>query len=62
MERNEISKVIDTMNVMDRARALQGMHQAMLLGNVVHSIASGVRHVLTDAGRAMTAVYGRAAS
>jgi hypothetical protein len=32
METKQVTKVIDTMNVMDRARALQGMHQAVLFG------------------------------
>ena len=60
MESRQIDQVIDTMNVMDRARALRGMHQAMLLGNLVDAIVSGVRGALRSAGHAMTLVYGRA--
>jgi hypothetical protein len=59
MEGKQINQVIDSMNVMERARALRGMHQAMLLGNMVDAIASRVRGAVSDAGRAMTLVYGR---
>lgn len=59
MERKQIDQVIDTMSVMEQARALRGMHQAMALGNLVDAIASGLRGVVGDARRAMTLVYGR---
>jgi hypothetical protein len=59
MERKQIDQVYDTMNLMDRARALRGMHQAMLLGNLADALASGVRDALSGAGRAMALVYGR---
>jgi hypothetical protein len=59
MERKPVDQVIDTMSVMEQARALRGMHQAMALGNLVDAIVSRVRGVLGDARRAMTLVYGR---
>ena len=59
MKSNEINQVIDTMNVMDRARALRGMHQAMALGNLVDAITSSVRGAVNSAGHAMTLVYGQ---
>ena len=59
MKSTQINQVIDSMNVMDRARAVRGMHQAMVLGNMVDAITSSVRGALGSAGRAMTLVYGR---
>ena len=59
METKEVTKVIDTMNAMDRARALQGMHQAVLLGNLVDAFVARVRGALDSAAQAMTLVYGR---
>jgi len=53
-------EVIDSMNVLARARALRDAHQAMVLAKMYDAIASGVRRALGDAGRAMTLVYGRA--
>lgn len=60
MEHDQINSVNDTMNALERARALRDAHQAMLLGNLADAIASRVRGALSDAGRAMTLVYGRA--
>ncbi len=59
MERKQIDQVIDTMSVMEKARALRGMHQAVALGNLVDAIVSRVRGVPGEARRAMTLVYGR---
>jgi len=53
-------EAIDTMNVMDRARALRAAHQAMLLANMYDATATRIRRALADAGRAMTLIYGRA--
>ena len=59
METKQVTQVIDTMNVMDRARALQGMHQAVLLGNLVDAFVARVRGALNGSAQAMTLVYGR---
>ena len=61
MGQKPINRVIDTMNVIERASALRGMHQAMALGNLVDAIVSDVRGALSDAGHAMDLLYGRAA-
>jgi hypothetical protein len=58
MEHEQI-QVIDTMNVLQRARALRDAHQAMLLANLFEAIATRVRGALSAAGHAMTLVYGR---
>ena len=59
METKQVTKVIDTMNVMDRARALQGMHQAVLFGNLVDAFVARVRGALNSSAQAMTLAYGR---
>jgi hypothetical protein len=59
METKQLTKVIDTMNVMDRARALQGMHQAVLLVSLADAIVTRVRGALNSSTQAMTLVYGR---
>jgi hypothetical protein len=58
MERKQIDQVIDTMSVMEQARALRGMHQAMALGNLVDGIVSRVRGWLGDARRGRTPPVG----
>jgi hypothetical protein len=60
MERKQIDQVIDTMSVMEQARALRGMHQAMALGNMVDAIVSRVRGWLGDARRDRTPPVGAA--
>jgi hypothetical protein len=55
-------RVIDTMNVFERARALEGMRQALLLESFVQAISSRVRSALNSAWDAMTLVYGRTGS
>jgi hypothetical protein len=59
MEHEQTNQVIDTMNVLERARALRDAHQAMLLASLFDAIASRVRGALTAAGHAMTLVYGK---
>jgi hypothetical protein len=59
MESRQLA-VIDTMNVVERARALEGMHQALLLESFAHAISSRVRRALNSAWHAMTLVYGGA--
>lgn len=59
MQRKQTDRVIDTMNVMERAHAAREMQQAMRLGNLVDTFVSSVRNALADAGRAMTLAYGR---
>ncbi|HTS23999.1 MAG TPA: hypothetical protein VMN79_19585 [Casimicrobiaceae bacterium] len=58
MERKQADRVVDTMNTLERARALQGMHEALLLGNLTLAATSRVRKALRSAGEAMTLVYG----
>jgi hypothetical protein len=59
MKSKQLNQIVDTMNVMDRARALRGMHQAILLANVADAIATRARRALESAGRALTVVYDR---
>ncbi|HVN34983.1 MAG TPA: hypothetical protein VMU96_06990 [Casimicrobiaceae bacterium] len=59
MQTKQIESVIATMNDMERARALQGMHAALLIERLFSAVASGVRRGLRSAGRAMTLAYGR---
>ncbi len=59
MQTKQIESVINTMNEMERARALQGMHTALLVERLFSAVASGVRKALRSAGHAMTLVYGR---
>jgi hypothetical protein len=59
VERKQINQGIDTMSVMNQARALREVHQPMVLGNLVDAIVSHIRVAFTGAGRAMTLVYGR---
>ena len=58
MQTTQIESVIGTMNAMERARALQGMHAALLIERLFRAIGSGVRRAARSAGRAMTLVYG----
>ena len=60
METNQFDSVIATMNTMDRARALQAMHTALLIERLASAIVSRARRALRSAGHAMTLVYGRA--
>lgn len=62
MERKQSSRVVDTMNAMERARAVEGMNQALLLAEVTLAGVTRVRNALNSAGKAMTLVYGRAGS
>jgi len=59
MERQQILQVIDTMSAAERADALRGMHQAMVLGNLVDAVVSGVRGALRKVRRATTMVSRR---
>jgi len=52
-------QVIDSMNVLERARALRDLHQAIILGNFVDAVSRRVRVALRNAGRALTLVLGR---
>ena len=47
------------MNAIERARAEEGMHQAMALANLTLAGAARVRHALNSVGQAMYVVYGR---
>ena len=60
MRNGELDSVLATMNVMERARALQGMHQALLFERLASAIVARVRSALRSAGHAMSLVYGRA--
>jgi hypothetical protein len=59
MQTRQIESVIDTMSEVERARALQGMHAALLIERLFSAIGSGIRRAMRSAGRAMTLVYGR---
>ena len=59
MQTRQIESVIATMSDIERARALQGMHAALLIERFFSAIASGVRQGLRSAGHAMTLAYGR---
>jgi hypothetical protein len=59
MKRAQKESVIDSMNAIERARALRGMHQAMLLRRLADALTSQVRSALASAGHAMSQVYGR---
>ena len=60
MHGKQFESVLDTMNVMERARALRAMHQALLLEKLASAIVARVRRALRSACHAMTLVYGRA--
>jgi hypothetical protein len=60
MESKQFESVFDTMNEMERARALQAMHTALLLEKLASAIVARVRRALRSAGHAMTLAYGRA--
>ena len=59
MEIRQIESVIASMNEMERARALQSMHTALLIERLFSAIGSRVRKALRSAAHAMTLVYGR---
>ena len=59
MQTRQIESVIASMNEMERARALQGMHTALLIERLFSAIASRARKAWRSAARAMTLVYGR---
>ena len=59
MDTKQLESVIGTMNTMERARALQGMHTALLIERLFDAIAARVRKAARSAGHAMTLVYGR---
>ena len=54
MERQQIMQVINTMNISERRRALRGMRQAMLLGQLWDGVASTLRRTLRSVARATT--------
>jgi len=62
MERKEPSRVFDTMNATERARALEGMQQALLLADITLAATSRIRNALKSAGQAMSLAYGRTGS
>ncbi|HKE38673.1 MAG TPA: hypothetical protein VKG21_02450 [Casimicrobiaceae bacterium] len=59
MNRKRTSEVFGTMNAVERARASQGMHQALRLERLFSATVARVRNALGSAERAMTLVYGR---
>ena len=59
MDTKQIESVIASMNSMERARALQGMHTALLIERLFSAIEFRVRKALRSAGHAMRLVYGR---
>jgi hypothetical protein len=59
MNGKRTSEVLSTMYAVERARALQGMHQALRVEKLFSAATSRVRNALGSAGRAMTLVYGR---
>ena len=59
MQTRQIESVIASMNEMERARALRGMHTALLIERLFTAIASRARKGLRSAKHAMTLVYGR---
>jgi hypothetical protein len=59
MQTKQRESVINTMNEMERARALDGMHTALLIERLFSAIASRLRKALRSAEHAMTLVYGR---
>jgi len=61
MDSTQGSRVIDTMNAVERQRAVEGMNQAMLLADLVSAGICRVRNALRSAEHAMTLVYGRRA-
>jgi hypothetical protein len=60
MHSKEFESVLRTMNVVERARALRAMHQALLIEQFTSSIVARVRKALRSAGDAMTLAYRRA--
>jgi hypothetical protein len=62
MERKQRLRVLDTMNAIERARAQEGMHQAMHLADLTLALVSRIRNALDSAGQAMTLAYGRTRS
>ena len=62
MERKRPLRVLDTMNAIERARAQEGMHQAMLLADLALALVSRIRNALDSGGQAMTLAYGRTRS
>ena len=59
MQTKQRESVINTMNEMERARALDGMHTALLIERLFSALASRARKAWRRAARAMTLVYGR---
>jgi len=59
MDTKQIDSVIATMSPLERGRALQGMHTALLIERAFDAIASSIRRALRSAGHAMALVYGR---
>jgi len=47
------TKVIDTMNVFEKAHAQREMQQALAFANLVDAVVPRVRYAISDAGRAM---------
>ena len=60
MHSKEFESVLRTMNVVERARALRAMHQALLIEQLTSRIVARVRKALRSARHAMTLAYGRA--
>ena len=60
MERKQPSRVADTLNAVERARAMEGTQQALLLADVTLAGIARIRNALNSAGQAMTLIYGRA--
>src|ERR1700682_2804046 len=49
MERKQPLRVLDTMNAIERARAQEGMHQAMLLADLALALVSRLRNAVARA-------------
>ena len=59
MDTKQIESVVARMSPMERARALQGMHTALLIERIFSGLGAGARRALRSARHAMTLAYGR---
>ena len=59
MESKQPISVSNTMNAFERARAQEGMNQAMLLADLTLEGLDSVRYALDSAGQAMFLAFGR---
>jgi hypothetical protein len=59
MQRQQPESVLNTMNAVERARAQEGMNQAMFLADVTLAGLDSIRFAIDSAGRAMFLAFGR---